>query len=323
MKIIFSVFLFCFCSIQLQAQLTSANLKYLREVEDSLKSPSIEMIQGIEAEDRVIADSLFTRMLVRALKTPYSFQYTFDSIVTVSQLFAPDSTFKIFTWQLIVHENMIRQRGAIQMRTKDGSLKLFPLIDLSDNIENIEDTITSNKAWIGAIYYKIIQTKRNNQNVYTLLGFDEHNFRSSRKYIEVLQFINGEPVFGDMMFTVPNNNLQSKTTARLVMEYKKDAAARLTYDEDMSIITKEHLISETNEPNQRHTLVGDGDYEGFKWMEEKWVYISKIFKQITPEDQVPMPSKLLNDDGSIDPTKMADMDEIPDKKESKKKSKKN
>lgn len=287
--------------------------------EDSLKVPALEMIQGYTTEGRFHADSLFTRMLVRALVTPNSFQFPFDSIKTVSRLYAPDSSFRIFTWQLVFNENAVRQKGAIQMRTKDGSLKLFPLVDLSDQISNIEDTVTSHKAWVGAIYYQILQNKRGTENIYTLIGFDENNFRSSRKYIEVLKFVNEEPVFGDFTFTVPNNQLQSNTTARLVMEYKKDAAPRLTYDKDLGIIVKEHLISETNEPHKKFTLIGDGDYEGFKWMDGKWLYISKIFTEVTPEDQFPMPAKILNDDGSMNSNMIPDGDEKQPKKSKKKK----
>lgn len=309
------------CVVVALAQPDSKQWSTLTQIEDSLKGPALDMIRAEEPAHRFMADSLFTRMLVRALKTPHSFYYPFDSIITVSKLYAPDSTFRIFTWQLVVHENMVRQKGAIQMRTADGSLKLFPLIDQSDDIERIDDTITNHKAWVGALYYKVIQNIRDDQPVYTLLGFDENSFRSSRKYIEVLQFKDGEPVFGDRIFTVPNNTLYPTTAARFVMEYKKDAAARLSYDEDLGLIVKEHLVSESNEPNKKYTLVGDGDYEGFKWMDGKWVYISKIFTQVTPEDQAPMPSKLFNDDGSIDANKIPDMDGIPDTKEKNKKKK--
>lgn len=314
MKIFLLGFILLF-SLHSKAQLSSENLKVLRNLEDSLKVPAYDMIQDYNPEGRFYADSVFTRMLVRALRTPHSFQYPFDSIKTVSRLYAPDSSFRIFTWHLVINENAVRQKGAIQMRTNDGSLKLFPLIDMSDQIENIADTITSHKAWVGAIYYKIIQTKRGKENVYTLLGFDENNFRSTKKYIEILKFIDGEPVFGEHTFSVPDNQLQSTTTARFVMEYKKDAAPRLTYDEDFDMIVKEHLISESNEPNKKFTLIGDGDYEGFKWMDNKWTYISKIFTEVTPEDQFPMPAKILNDDGSYN---MVPEDDKPKKKTKKK-----
>lgn len=314
MKILLAGIAFLF-SIHTQAQITKDNLRALQTLEDSLKVPAYEMIQGYTPEARFYADSVFTKMLVRALRTPHSFQYPFDSIKTVSMLYAPDSTFRIFTWHLVINENAVRQKGAIQMRMKDGSLKLFPLIDMSDEIENIADTITSHNAWVGAIYYNIIQNKRGTESVYTLLGFDENNFRSTRKYIEVLKFVNGEPVFGEHTFTVPDNQLQSTISARFVMEYKKDAAPRLIYDADFDMIVKEHLISETNEPNKKYTLIGDGDYEGFKWMEGRWNYISKIFTEVTPEDQFPMPAKILNDDGSYN---MVPEDDKPKRKSKKK-----
>jgi hypothetical protein len=58
----------------------------------------------------------------------------------------------------------------------------------------------------------------------------------------------------------------------------------------MDMIIVEHLISETNEPNKKWTYVGDGDYEGFKWKGGKWVHIEKIFNQVTPLGQMPVPN---------------------------------
>jgi hypothetical protein len=317
MKIIASLCFLIFTSSGIYAQIQQSELTKLHIIEDSLIAPSNEMIQSEMAENRMLADSLFTRMLVRALKVPNSFYYPFDSIKTVSKLYAPDSTFRIFTWQIIIHNDLVRQKGAIQMRTNDGSLKLFPLIDMSDQIENVEDTITSNLAWIGAIYYKILHHKRDNENIYTLLGFDENNIRSTKKYIEILKFIDGKPVFGAFMFTVPNNTLKPKTSARFIMEYKKLSSARLLYDEDLQMIIKEHLVSETNEPNKKYTLVGDGDYEAFKWMDNTWQYISKVFTYVTPENQPPVPSKILNDNGANENMFPED---IPETKSNKNKS---
>lgn len=49
------------------------------------------------------------------------------------------------------------------------------------------------------------------------------------------------------------------------------------------MIVMEHLISESNSPDKKYTLVGDGDYEGLKWINGKWVHVSKIFNEVTPE----------------------------------------
>ena len=76
------------------------------------------------------------------------------------------------------------------------------------------------------------------------------------------------------------------------MEYKKNAGPRLTYDPDMDMIVYEHLISETGEPGKKYTYIPDGDYEGLKWNNGKWVHVNKIFDQVTPEGQPPVPNPL-------------------------------
>ena len=112
----------------------------------------------------------------------------------------------------MINENTIRQHGAIQMKTADGSLKAFPLIDKSDVTINIADTIGNNKGWIGAVYYRIVETKSGNQTYYTLLGYDENNIRSNRKIIEVLNFVNDEPEFGGRFFSFENETFLLENT---------------------------------------------------------------------------------------------------------------
>ena len=283
-----------------------ADEKMLQEKEDSLKIHALKLIKGNSAAIRFESDSLFTKMFVRALKTPNSFYYPFDSLETISKIYAPDNSFRIFTWQMVVNENLVRQHGAIQMNTKDGSLKLFPLVDKSDVTTKITDTVGDNQGWIGAVYYKVIQTENNNQNYYTLLGYDENNIRSNRKIIEVLNFKDGTPTFGGRYFSFDQDTIKKPTTSRYIMEYKKDAGPRLTYDNDMQVIVFEHMESETSEPNKKWTYVPDGDYEGFKWENGKWVHIEKIFNQITAEGKEPMPSPIKDAEGNTIEDKLKD-----------------
>ncbi|RYD73953.1 MAG: hypothetical protein EOP53_19190, partial [Sphingobacteriales bacterium] len=273
-------------------RISNQDIFLLKKQEDSLKNLSLKIIQGINAGDRFIADSIFTRVFVRSLKTKNSFYYPFDSVYTVSKLYAPDSSFRIYTWQMVINENVIRQHGAIQMKTADGSLKLFPLIDKSDVTSNMADTIANHLGWMGAVYYRIIANKSQGKTFYSLLGYDENNIRSNKKVIEVLSFNNGEPIFGARHFSIPNGFGYKGNMARFIMEFKKDASPRLTYDNDLDMIVFEHLISESNQPNKKWTLVGDGDYEGFKWMDGRWVYVNKIFNEVTPEGKAPAPVPL-------------------------------
>lgn len=313
MKFFQLLFLCIFMSAVSSAQsIKKADYKILQKKEDSLKILSVKIIEGINPYDRLNADSLFTKVLVRSLKTNYSFYYPFDSLSAISKLYAPDSSFRIYTWQMIINDNVIRQHGAIQMKTADGSLKLFPLIDKSDITTNMADTIANNFGWIGAVYYKIILTKYQGQPLYTLLGYDENNIRSNKKLIELLSFKNGEPIFGGRQFSIASGFGYNNKMARFIMEYKKEASPRLTYDTEMNMIIFEHLISESGQPNKKWTLIGDGDYEGFRWMDERWVYINKIFKEVTAEGNAPIPAPLRDANGKMNESKLKGNDiDIP------------
>ncbi len=256
--------------------------------EDSMKAYAFDIVNAREAAERFRADSIFTRMLVRALKEKHSFSYPFDSLQTISRLYAPDSSFRIFTWQLVQDETTFRRHGAIQMNTADGSLALYPLLDKTQLVEDIQNAITNNEEWVGAIYYKIIQTSYQNKKFYTLLGYDENSFRSTKKRIEVLTFNNGKPVFGGPFFSFEKDSLHKPVQARFSIEYKKDGNASIKYDEELDIIIFDHLISENNQPTKKYTYIPDGDYEGFKWESGKWVHIDKVFTFKLEDGQAPV-----------------------------------
>ncbi|RZJ77864.1 MAG: hypothetical protein EOO20_28420, partial [Chryseobacterium sp.] len=189
-------------AIMVNAQkITAADRNELRKKEDSLKELSIKIVTGINPADRLKADSIFTRVFVRALKINHSFNYAFDSL-NISKLISPDTSFRIFTWQMFINDNVIRQHGAIQMRTADGSLKLFGLIDKSDVTENTRDSVGNQNGWMGAVYYKIIlkepgTTVRRNGIPLTITGNVYKFSSSSADYIEadkpimVAQFMSG------------------------------------------------------------------------------------------------------------------------------------
>ncbi len=268
----------------------------MRLREDSLKVLSSKIIQEREAADRFIADSSFTRMLVRALKIPGSFHYPFDSVESVSKLYAPDSAFRIFTWQVVRDEAMHRRHGAIQLKTTDGSLKLFPLIDRSFMIENSLDTITNNEWWIGSIYYRIVLKEFQGRKYYTLLGYDENTIRSTKKVIEVLTFSNeNKPVFGGPFFSFSQDTINKPVQARFLLEYKKESNARLQFDDEMDMIIYDHLIPENNDEKKKYTYIPDGDYEGFRWQNGKWVHIEKVFTQKLKDGEAPVGMPITED----------------------------
>ncbi len=275
------VFLIAFAagtSVYAQSPISSADRKKLRLKEDSLSKHSKEMSVEQEMADRMIADSFFIRTLVRALQVKNSFYYPFDSVRGISKMYAPDSTFRIFTWNLNYDNYYSRQRGAIQMRTKDGSLKLFPLRDVSEFTENPMDSARDRNNWIGAVYYNIIRTQYNGKNFYTLFGFDGHTVRSSKKWLEVLTFNGrGEPVFGGPFFSFAKDSIPKPDQNRFSLEFKKDVRVLMDFLPEENVILVDHLISENDEPDNPWTYVPDGDNEAFKWENGKWIHIDKAF----------------------------------------------
>ena len=298
--------LFVLVTNLLNAQrISQRDLKELRKKEDSLKILSDKMINAEDAPERFRSDSNFIRGLVRALKTSNSFYYPFDSLRTISHLYSPDSTFRIFTWQLKKDEYVYLQKGAIQINTKDGQLKLFPLFDYSMYTRKPLDSVRTKDNWIGAIYYRMIMKENNGKKYYTLLGFDDFAVSSNKKWMEILTFNGrGEPVFGAPLISFKEDTARRPVQTRFNIEYKKEANTLLNYDPELDMIVFDHLISETDEPAKKNTYIPDGSYEGFKWKNGQWVHVDKLFDYKLQDGQFPVDDKLRDDQGNIDEKKL-------------------
>ena len=287
MRLLSILLLFQCLFINANAQhISNGDLKQLKAIEDSLKSRTDSIINSQDWFQRFESDAQLTRGLVKALRLPYSFNYKFDSL-RISKLYAPDSSFRIFTWQVSKDLTFYRQRGAIQMKTTDGSLKLFPLFDVSDFTKAPNDSVRDATKWIGAIYYQIIAKTFNNKKYYTLLGRDDNNERTNKKWIDILTFDEtGKPQFGRNCFIYPNDGIKPPQPCyRFCLEFRKDAGVTLKYDSKLDEIIFDHLISENNDPATKSTLIPYGDYEGFRWQNGKWYFNAQPYDAIEMKEE--------------------------------------
>lgn len=302
-------------------KIAPADLKKLRAKEDTLKDYAMYLNTDSLTEDRMISDSIFTRTLVRALQIKNSFYYPFDSVRGISKLYAPDTSFRIFTWNISFDDYYARQKGAIQMRTADGSLKLFPLRDVSEFTTNAIDSVRSRGNWIGAVYYNMVKTQFKGKNFYTLFGFDNYSAMSSMKWMEVLSFNEkNEPVFGGPFFSYEQDSIPKKPQYRFNIEFKKDTRVLVNYIDDLQMILVDHLVSENNDDEHKWTYVPDGDQEGFKWENGKWMHVNKVFTFKLQDGQAPHEDPLLDPTGKRDEKKLQ---ERTDKNKAKEKLKEN
>jgi hypothetical protein len=310
--VLYILFLFAI-AVQASAQkVAPSDLRILHKKEDSLKTIVKSVMIDSFTAGRMRSDSQFIKTLVRSLQVKNSFYYPFDSIKGIGKLYAPDSTFRIITWQLAFDDYYCRQRGAIQFRTPDGSLRLVPLRDYSEFAQNPQDSVRSKDTWIGAVYYNMIKTEYNGKNYYTLFGFDQNSVQSNKKWIEVLTFNDKNlPVFGGKYFSFDKDSIRKPTQYRYSIEYKKDASTTVNFDPELNMILVDHLISESDEPELAYTFVPDGDYEGFKWVNGKWLHVDKVFSETVDMKgadmylgKPPMGDPLLDKDGNRDEKKL-------------------
>jgi hypothetical protein len=294
-----------------QAQkISTADLRILRKQEDSLKTFAKDLAIDSFSNNRMRSDSFFIKVLRRSLAIKNSFYFPFDSVRGVGKVYAPDSSFRIITWSIFYNEDICQQRGVIQYRTNDGSSKWIPLLDYSQLTPYPEDSVRDNKHWIGAIYYNIVQTKYNNKNYYTLFGYDPNSMRSNKKWIEVLTFdANQMPVFGGQYFSFEKDSVKRPAQYRYGIEYKKEASTTVNYDTDLNMILVDHLVSESDEPELPYTFVPDGDYEGFKWANGKWLHVDKVFDQKLEDGQAPIPDPIRDLKGNTNQEKLQQQSE--------------
>ncbi len=240
-------FLLCGVGTRLSAQhsFNLTNVSRLKSYQDTLQQLSDSTYRASNDQDRLIANSKFIKTLVAALKTPASFSYPFDSLKKISVLKSADNSLRIFSWYLPTEDGTYRFFGSIQMATKDGKLKMYPLIDDSNNIKDINQ-VTGNKNWYGARYYEIIPvTISGRAPYYVLLGWKGNNAKTSKKVIDILSFDKaGQPVFGKGIFDGPKG---ADPKNRIVFEYNKLNSMTLTLDKSVGMIVFDHLAPFTPE----------------------------------------------------------------------------
>ncbi len=296
MKNLFLLPIALFASFFSSAQVTEiAETKAIpspvRTFEDSLQQLSEIFMTDPIPENRIAACQSFVPTLVQALEEKNSFAISFDSLTRISIQYPPDSTFRIFTWQLYVDTDDYRYFGAIQMNTED--LQLIPLKDQSDAVEDPEFEILDPDNWYGAVYYNLKAFDTPEGTQYLLFGFDGYQFFDKRKIVDVLRFRDGAPVFGAPVFATLEEGRGPITQNRLVREYASSATIRCNFDSEHDIILLDHMAAIQRMDGNGLSLIPDGTYEGYRYKDGLWVYEEKLFHVILEE--APRPKPILNE----------------------------
>jgi hypothetical protein len=270
---------------------TPAAMEKLKSAEDTLAILAYAVINDSIELERFAACKVLITNLVRTLKAENSFHYPFGRLKSISILAPPDSSFRIFTWQLFVNDSTYRYYGAIQLNQRD--LQLFPLIDRSFEME-IPPLYEQLKPdhWYGALYYNIRQFDTREGRKYLLMGYDAFEFFTKRKIIEVLSFDKDRvPVFGAPVFQRENKTL-TPPEMRMILEYSAEAVVKVNWDEQYKMILFDHLIPLPSPFGRGMTAVPDGSYDGLQFQNGQWNFIDKVFNDT--QEEVPFPEPILD-----------------------------
>jgi len=254
----------------------SNSLNRLNMYQDSLADLGKVMINNDNELERQNANTMFVKTLVAALKVPNSFLFPFDSVKTVSILNSPDNRFRILSWHIMNDDGSYRFYGALQLNT-GGPLKLFPLVDYSPLLEHPEDSVTDNRKWYGAQYYKIIRVT-GDKSYYVLLGWKGYTVNSTKKVIEVLSFKNDKPVFGMEVFGTSKHK-------RIIFQYTRQASMLLKYVPEQDLIVFDHLSPPDDKSKKNPETFGpDLSYDGYKLINGRWKYEDNLDMRNVPDE---------------------------------------
>ncbi len=295
----------------------------LQQYEDTIDVLTNHVLHDTSEIVRMNACKFVIKTLVKALKTPKSFEYPFPQIERISIQYPQDSSFRIFTWQLFVGKDDYRYYGAIQLNTEE--LKLIPLVDRSYKIENPKHQVLNNRNWYGALYYNIHQFDTPEGRKYLLFGYDANSFFHKRKVMDILQISGQTATFGAPIFVIPPDILEEQKrlekmqpkyagnrmtdrrpvvvpegepqiVSRFILNYSAETTVRLNYDSQYKLILFDNLITVPgNYRGQGQMNVPDGSIRGFELKPDgRWKQIEKVFND--SQDEAPRPKPIERDD---------------------------
>lgn len=270
LRIIFLFVFFCFHYMTFSQNVST---KLIKEYEDTLKIIANEIMFADSEEKRQNASDGFSLILSEVLNYEKSFKHPFDSLKTISILNSPDNQFRLFNWILKKDNGSHKYYAFIQYKKK----KKIELIELIDNSKNIRNSINKNldsKNWLGCLYYKIIYIKKTGRKYYTLLGWDGHDSKSTKKIIEVLTFGGKNKIkFGLPIFKLKNKESQK----RFILESDAKTSFTLKYDKNIQSIVFSNLIPIKKDlKGMEEYYIPDGSFNSFEYKSGKWYLMDNI-----------------------------------------------
>ena len=253
---------------------------------DSLKI-YIKLIQRGENDSiRKEANRKFYIGFEKMLHDKDAFTTKFDSLKNISAITSEDNKIRLYTWMMPYYDgSKYDYYGFLQIKTPTLDT-LIPLKDSTSTIKKPESEKLGPDRWIGAIYYKIIQTKHLKNTFYTLLAWKAKDQMVTQKLIEILYLDKDKARFG-----YPIIKSGSVFKNRMIFAFNAQASMTLNFDKNFNGIVFDHMG--TNKNNISQINGPDGTYDGLQFKKGKWLLIRDIDVRTKwqPNENLPEPKE--------------------------------
>ncbi|NLN74414.1 MAG: hypothetical protein GX140_09260 [Bacteroidales bacterium] len=215
-----------FLPLTIQAQFVQK--KYYESMVDSINLMTDFINSNSGDIERYAMNEVLKETIFNILTDDNSINFKLDSLKHISNITPSNKSFRLMTWLFKREDGNFESYGLIQTYNKRRK-KYFviPLEDVSTKLPSAEHLKLEGESWYGAVYYHFVETKINNKEYYTLIGWNGNTPFTQKKILDVLSFkANGMPVWGATIFKKhPHGRIY-----RLIFEYSTASSFFLNYD---------------------------------------------------------------------------------------------
>ncbi len=243
------------------------------KAEDSLMILFRELAVATSPDKQKQVSDGIIDILEETLVNPGSFDHPFDSLPALGKIYSQNRCLRIYSWNYPVSGAEHRYFGFLQLRAKESNeIDLFFLNHEETGREELENRTFTHKDWYGALYYQVHTVYHDDKTFYTLIGFDFNNFFTNIKIIDVLTFIDDNPVFGYPIF-----KFEDEIRGRVVFEYSAGVVMFVRYMPDLDMIVYDHLSPSLPRFSGQYRYYGpDLSYDAFRFEHGHWVHVPDI-----------------------------------------------
>lgn len=204
-----------------------------------------------------------------------------DSLKFIKAVAPEDGLFRIYTWAVPLNNGDHIYSGLI---TKYDDSHTLQIISLKEGPRIEEDEKFNAGNWPGAVYFELIEKRRNKKNFYTLLGWRDGGEGQSARVIEAMQFDEyGNPVFGLPVFGMKNG----KTKNRILFTFTDQVPFHLAWEEQILpgkkrktgwMIVFNHLSGNNPELGRmfRGAVPSYDRFDAFLFSDGRWHYVEDV-----------------------------------------------